>query len=231
MPEFDQGAAHRLRHILDRLGLIVSLSDADMMGEGLFTTLGMIRGSLDRLGKPVKPSWEQQALRAFIGAAYPVCTSINPRGYNWSEAYLDQALSLALAATPDSLSRLLALPPPSGPTPKAEGGGGNTTGEEGRFKDVDLQSLSGTWVDFLRDPRHWAKGVEASGITAESKEAAATTSTPRAGDADSSGLTAEGFEAAATSTTAGEDLDDAQVPEPADWHFNRMLKDLGGKPA
>ena len=31
-------------------------------------------------------------LRLFTGAAYPVSTDIDPRGYRWSEAYLDAAL-------------------------------------------------------------------------------------------------------------------------------------------
>jgi FAD/FMN-containing dehydrogenase len=38
------------------------------------------------------------ALRMFIGAAYPVAHEINKRGYNWSEAYLDEALTEARAA-------------------------------------------------------------------------------------------------------------------------------------
>ncbi|BFO03363.1 hypothetical protein KNHN1_17410 [Pseudomonas guariconensis] len=38
------------------------------------------------------------ALRAFVGSAYPVSSSINERGHNWSEAYLDEALLLARAA-------------------------------------------------------------------------------------------------------------------------------------
>ncbi len=38
------------------------------------------------------------ALRLFMGSAYPVSTAINRRGYNWSEAYLDQALSDARTA-------------------------------------------------------------------------------------------------------------------------------------
>jgi hypothetical protein len=37
-------------------------------------------------------------LRLFMGAAYPVAPEINPRGYNWSEAYLDQARAVAIAA-------------------------------------------------------------------------------------------------------------------------------------
>ncbi len=43
-----------------------------------------------------------EALRAFIGAAYPVAGEINPRGHNWSEAYLDEALALAKAALASS---------------------------------------------------------------------------------------------------------------------------------
>ena len=39
-----------------------------------------------------------EALRSFMGAAYPVSTDIDPRGYRWSEVYLDQARSAALAA-------------------------------------------------------------------------------------------------------------------------------------
>ncbi|WP_332774488.1 hypothetical protein, partial [Pseudomonas sp. ESBL1] len=37
----------------------------------------------------------REALRAFVGAAYPVANQINERGHNWSEAYLDEALALA----------------------------------------------------------------------------------------------------------------------------------------
>lgn len=40
----------------------------------------------------------REALRFFLKCAYPVSTSINPRGYNWSEAYLDQARVAAAAA-------------------------------------------------------------------------------------------------------------------------------------
>uniref|UniRef100_A0AAU6W2A4 Uncharacterized protein n=1 Tax=Pseudomonas phage Orisa03 TaxID=3138542 RepID=A0AAU6W2A4_9VIRU len=37
----------------------------------------------------------QSQLRAFTGSAYPVSTDINERGYNWSEAWLDEALVMA----------------------------------------------------------------------------------------------------------------------------------------
>lgn len=62
---------------------------------------------------PVLPSLPEPALRAalrlFIGAAYPVDISIDPRGHKWSEAYLDQALTTALGAI-ESLSRAPAEP-------------------------------------------------------------------------------------------------------------------------
>jgi len=37
----------------------------------------------------------EQALRLFTGSAYPVEESINPRGHNWSESYLDAELVFA----------------------------------------------------------------------------------------------------------------------------------------
>jgi hypothetical protein len=40
----------------------------------------------------------REALNIFAKCAYPVATEINPRGHNWSEAYLDQALPIAQAA-------------------------------------------------------------------------------------------------------------------------------------
>jgi len=46
-----------------------------------------------------------ELLRIVIGCAYPVSTEIDPRGYRWSEAYLDQALphvkAALLAARPE----------------------------------------------------------------------------------------------------------------------------------
>lgn len=42
-----------------------------------------------------------ELLRVIAGCAYPVSTDVDPRGYAWSEAYLDQALpiiKLALSA-------------------------------------------------------------------------------------------------------------------------------------
>lgn len=39
-----------------------------------------------------------ELLRIVIGCAYPVSTEIDPRGYRWSEAYLDEALPHVKAA-------------------------------------------------------------------------------------------------------------------------------------
>ena len=39
-----------------------------------------------------------EALRLFVGCAYPVAEEINQRGHNWCEAYLDDALPIARAA-------------------------------------------------------------------------------------------------------------------------------------
>jgi len=39
-----------------------------------------------------------ELLGMVIGCAYPVSTEIDPRGYRWSEAYLDQALPHVKAA-------------------------------------------------------------------------------------------------------------------------------------
>ncbi|MDM9555578.1 hypothetical protein QU926_18310 [Pseudomonas asiatica] len=50
----------------------------------------------------------REALRAFVGAAYPVASQINERGHNWSEAYLDEALALARAALERKPSSLVA---------------------------------------------------------------------------------------------------------------------------
>lgn len=43
----------------------------------------------------------RELLRIFTGCAYPVADEINPRGYNWSEAYLDQALAAYRKEYPD----------------------------------------------------------------------------------------------------------------------------------
>ena len=45
------------------------------------------------------PSLDEVAevLRIFMKCAYPVSTEINPRGHDWCEAYLDEALEEARA--------------------------------------------------------------------------------------------------------------------------------------
>ena len=40
----------------------------------------------------------REVLEIFTRAAYPVLKEINARGYNWSEAYLDEALIIAKQA-------------------------------------------------------------------------------------------------------------------------------------
>ena len=39
-----------------------------------------------------------EALRIFVGCALPVSTEIDKRGHRWTEAYLDQALPIGIAA-------------------------------------------------------------------------------------------------------------------------------------
>ena len=44
----------------------------------------------------------REALRQFVGCSYPVATELNPKGYDWCIAWLDEALAnarSALAAT------------------------------------------------------------------------------------------------------------------------------------
>lgn len=39
-------------------------------------------------------------IKMFLAAAYPVATEVDPRGYTWSEAYLDQARAEAFRNKP-----------------------------------------------------------------------------------------------------------------------------------
>jgi hypothetical protein len=61
------------------------------------------------------------ALRQFVGAQYPVATEIDPRGYAWSETYLDQALVIARNAlsTQQDLA-LFQAPSPADDSAKGE---------------------------------------------------------------------------------------------------------------
>lgn len=43
----------------------------------------------------------REALNVFVKAAYPVSSEINPRGWNWCEAYLDHAREIALPLLED----------------------------------------------------------------------------------------------------------------------------------
>ena len=58
-------------------------------GEIAFDFLVTLLSHVDRLSAELAK--ERERVRLFMGAACPVATEINPRGYNWSEAYLDQA--------------------------------------------------------------------------------------------------------------------------------------------
>lgn len=39
---------------------------------------------------------DAEILRLFVGAAFPISKEIDPRGYTWCQAYLDNALSQAV---------------------------------------------------------------------------------------------------------------------------------------
>lgn len=70
---------------------------------GFTATAGITSDQIDALERalaaqaPLRARIEtlEAALRGMVGGAYPVATEINPRGYNWCEAYLDQALPAA----------------------------------------------------------------------------------------------------------------------------------------
>lgn len=51
------------------------------------------RRRLAHTARPDARDEDVDVLRLFVGAAYPVSTQIDPRGYRWCEAYLDQALA------------------------------------------------------------------------------------------------------------------------------------------
>ena len=63
----------------------------------------LAEGVRDYILARTRPAAEggREALRLFVGAAYPVATEINARGHNWCEAYLDEALALGIAALAD----------------------------------------------------------------------------------------------------------------------------------
>ncbi|WP_305096434.1 Lar family restriction alleviation protein [Croceibacterium aestuarii] len=60
--------------------------------------------------QPASDEVLREALRAVKGAAYSVAPEINSRGYNWSEAYLDQALPLVTEALAHIDARLASAP-------------------------------------------------------------------------------------------------------------------------
>ena len=58
-----------------------------------------------------------EALRIFVGCALPVSTEIDKRGHRWTEAYLDQALPIGIAA----LERAALSRAPGAGMPKVRG--------------------------------------------------------------------------------------------------------------
>ncbi|BBT40930.1 hypothetical protein [Pseudomonas putida] len=72
--------------------------DDDGHDECRFCTAGVPSNPNDASAPVERDDPVREALRAFVGAAYPVANQINERGHNWSEPYLDEALALARAA-------------------------------------------------------------------------------------------------------------------------------------
>ncbi len=79
----------------------------DMAGSG---AAGSIRATLDAIVAALTPPEDYvlvpaELLRMVAGCAYPVSSEIDARGYNWSEAYLDEVLpqikAALLAARPE----------------------------------------------------------------------------------------------------------------------------------
>lgn len=63
------------------------------VGEGVKHDAAEAADEIERLRAEVERL--REALRLFVGAAYPVSAEIDQRGHRWSEAYLDDALSHA----------------------------------------------------------------------------------------------------------------------------------------
>ena len=75
-----------------RFGLVLSTSETTIMAQGAIAALNT------RTASPAAQDGLVEALRLFVGCAYPVAEEINQRGHNWCEAYLDDALPIARAA-------------------------------------------------------------------------------------------------------------------------------------
>ena len=69
--------------LVDHLGLIARTGVGDVSASEYKTACANAAGEIVRL---------REALDLFTRSAYPVSEEINPRGHNWCEAYLDQAL-------------------------------------------------------------------------------------------------------------------------------------------
>lgn len=84
----DRARYHLAMCSADRIGAMISFSDEEN------TNLTARAEAAEARVKVL-----EEALRLFEWCAYPVCTSINPRGHGWMpEKYLDYALSVARAA-------------------------------------------------------------------------------------------------------------------------------------
>lgn len=101
-------------------------------------------------------SGTSEALQCFLRAAYPCCTSIDPRGYQWSEAYLDQARAAALAAEAPQEAAHLA----DGISLSSYSGGASPEGLYGR---VTLR-INGSLVDYVRSARESQEATQGQAL-------------------------------------------------------------------
>ena len=84
----------------------------DLAADGFDPEAALVRKGIAEIARlEARVAELEEVRRIFVGCAYPVATEIHPRGYNWSEAYLDQALANAHRRNPDASSGLgLATP-------------------------------------------------------------------------------------------------------------------------
>lgn len=91
-----------------------ALQDADLPGDPVSVAICDLLAALDAQAPPAAPEL-LEALRVFVGCAYQVSTELEPRGHNWCEAWLDQALPIARAA----IAKAAQAPPAAVPLPDA----------------------------------------------------------------------------------------------------------------
>lgn len=104
-PAVDRDAVAAIRSRLElTYRVCCSLAPKQSVGELLDSALKM--PEWDRLAAPAAPAVPaaplvtSERLAQFLRCAYPVSTEINLRGYNWCEAWLDEARTAALASPP-----------------------------------------------------------------------------------------------------------------------------------